>query len=127
MKDLEDEQMIFHDPSRVPKALRNELISLVWVALLPKAEREKLLSTVPTQQLSEAWIGPASVLSILLDSMSAKKSKALLEYVEAGTPNKNAGVLRYLSFEAVKLLDEISNETDHSTQSQARAIGWDLC
>lgn len=103
---LEDEQMILDNPDFVPEHARSSLPSLVWLSLLNKENKEKLLQKYPAQFLAEVWVGPESLLSDLMSTMPEKKQALLKDYIQRVQPNRNSPSLKKISIEGLALLKE---------------------
>ncbi len=100
----EDELALLADPSFVPVDLRKHVPSLVWVALLSPADRERLLAPVPAKDLAEVWMGPSRVLQIIEASLSPEKRKRVSECRTQIKPTRNSETMQYLVGQAVWLL-----------------------
>jgi hypothetical protein len=103
---LEDEQMILENPDFVPEHARNSLPSLVWLSLLSKENKEKLLQKYPAQFLAEVWVGPESLLQDLMSCMPDKKQALLKDYIQRVQPNRNSPGLKEISVDALALAKE---------------------
>jgi hypothetical protein len=103
---LEDEQMILENPDFVPEHARNSLPSLVWLSLLSKENKEKLLQKYPAQFLAEVWVGPESLLQDLMSCMPDKKQALLKDYIQRVQANRNSPGLKEISVDALALAKE---------------------
>lgn len=104
---VEDESMIVQDPSMIPDGYRDNLHSLIWTAMLPSDERDKLLQKLPAQVLAEIWIGPEEVLARLNEVLPSKKQELLKSYLQRITPTRNNPAMKYLSDMALKRFREL--------------------
>lgn len=103
----EDEAMIIQDPSMVPNGYRDNLHSLIWTAMLPQEERDKLLQRIPAQALAEIWIGPEDVLFRLNEVLPPKKQELLKSYLQRTTPSRAHPSMKYLSELSLKRFREL--------------------
>jgi hypothetical protein len=103
----EDEAMIIQDPSIVPDGYRDNLHSLIWTAMLPHEERDKLLQKIPAQVLADIWIGPEDVLSRLNEVLPPKKQELLKSYLQRTSPSRSNSAMKYLSELSLKRFREL--------------------
>ncbi|MGZ3745381.1 MAG: hypothetical protein ACXWRA_16380, partial [Pseudobdellovibrionaceae bacterium] len=93
----QDELVLMENPEIVTGSLRRQLPSLVWVALLPKPEREKLLQKIPAQSLAEVWVGPQKALQLILEVLPEKKRELLHDYAKKIEPMRESPLVLSLS------------------------------
>lgn len=101
-----DEAYAYVHHQTVPASLRRQMHSLIWLALLPLAEREKLLQFIPAQSLAEIWIGPVDALAKISESLPEKKRELIQEYQKTVKPDRNSKWMKNLSLAAIALLEK---------------------
>ncbi|MFP5518874.1 MAG: flagellar motor protein MotB [Bdellovibrionia bacterium] len=116
---IEDEENLLTNPDILADDMKKQLPSLVWLALLEKSDREKILAKIPAQGLAEAWTAPQSVFEKILDCLPEKKRELVSEYAKQITPNRNSEWLREISAEAVKVLIDKKKSSEATTPKAA--------
>ncbi len=101
---VEDEMAIWNDPNLVPDPLKSTIVSMVWVARLPTAERAELLNNYSAADLARCWIGPEPVLAAALEALPEKKQKLLMGYHQTIAADRKAKIFQRLSSQAVTKL-----------------------
>jgi len=101
----QDETLLMSNPNLITGPMRRQVPSLVWVALLPKAEREKLLQKVSAQNLAEVWIAPEPALKLLLEVLPEKKRELLKDYAKKMTPVRGLPLVATLTNSALDILE----------------------
>ncbi|WP_413287619.1 hypothetical protein [Bdellovibrio sp. HCB337] len=102
----QDEMLLMTNPEMITGAMRRQVPTLVWVALLPKADREKLLQKVSAQNLAEVWLGPAQTLQLLLEVLPEKKRELLKDYAKKVTPSRDLPLVATLANSALDVFEK---------------------
>lgn len=100
---LEDEEVIWKNPSLVPVSLRSEIPTLIWLALAQDSERKKVLNDLDARQLAEAWVGPLEVLAILESDLAPKKLEMVKYFSTSSEPSRDSDSFKYLHQMSVTL------------------------
>lgn len=101
----QDELLLMSNPDMITGPMRRQVPSLVWVALLPKPEREKLLQKVSAQNLAEVWIAPAQALASILEVLPEKKRELLKDYAKKIIPSRELPLVTTLSNSALDIFE----------------------
>jgi hypothetical protein len=115
----EDEDLLFSQPDVLAPSLRHQFPSLVWVALLPTAERTEALEEMSAQSLAEIWSGPEQVLEKIAQVLPEKKKTLLNEYRKQVRYNRNSPYLKSLSTAALKKMETLHSQTEVDTPMRA--------
>jgi hypothetical protein len=113
---IEDEAMIIQDPNMVPDVYRDNLHSLIWTAMLPQEDRDKILQKLPAQILAEVWVGPADVLQRLSEVLPPKKLELLESYLTKITPQRTHPVMKHISDLSLKRFRELYPPAPDTTE-----------
>jgi hypothetical protein len=81
----EDERELLRNPELVPKQIRGQIKSLVWLSLLPEERIREKFEKLDAQSLASAWVGPEDMLTRLENYLPDKK-KALLKGYKSRIP-----------------------------------------
>ncbi len=101
-----DEMSLFRSPDFVPVALRAQIPSLVWMALLPIEQRKNLLEEFAAHLLAEAWIGPQPVLDTIKKAISEKKLALLNGYIKTIVPSRNSEAMQICTLRALEIFNQ---------------------
>lgn len=114
---VDDELALLENPALVPVSLRENVPSLVWIALLDREKREQMLATISAQNLAEVWIGPKAVLSRLEDVIPEKKRQLILDYQRQIAPSRESPTMRFLVKQALKVAEEPRDEGTYENKA----------
>lgn len=98
----DDENTILHNPGLVPDDMRQELKSLVWLALKPFEVRQKALTEYSAEELAGAWSGTPEVLARLAEALPEKKKQMLDSYLATVQPDRRSDTFKALVAEGLK-------------------------
>lgn len=98
----EDEKQIHINPDLVPRDMRGQIKSLVWLNLLPDERIKEKLERLDAQSLASAWVGPEEMLA-RLENLLPEKKKALLQgYRSRVTAQRESPAFVWLWEESLK-------------------------
>lgn len=104
----QDEMLLMSNPEMITGVMRRQVPTLVWVALLPKTDREKLLQKVSAQNLAEVWVGPVQALQLLLEALPEKKRELLKDYAKKVTPSRELPLVASLANSALDIFENVT-------------------
>lgn len=91
-----DELYLFKNHASIHQESREQLKSLVWLALVPVEQRRKILDEMDARQLAEAWSAPKPVLEEMKKALSPKKLEMLEHFLKTNEPGRDNDVYAYL-------------------------------
>lgn len=93
---LEDENTILHNPNLLPERMRRGVRSLVWLALKPFEERQRVLADWSAEDLASAWSSTPEILARLDEALPEKKKQMLQSFLASVTPSRASDVFSAL-------------------------------
>jgi hypothetical protein len=86
----DDEVAILANPALIPEPMRANMQSLVWLALKPLEDRQKILGEWSAEELATAWSAAPAVLEKLMEALPEKKKQLLNSYLTTTKPTRDS-------------------------------------
>jgi hypothetical protein len=118
---LQDEELLMKNPEMLPPSMRMQLPSMIWLALIPKEECEKILQKIPAQNLAEVLTGPEEALAKIKNALPEKKRLLLEDYSKKIRVNRNSPWLKSLSTSALEIFNKNSLTTAKDSSARKAA------
>lgn len=98
----EDEMKLLKNPEIVPKDVRGQIKSLVWLTLLPEEHIREKFEKLDARSLATAWVGPEDMLARLEGYLPEKKRELLKGYKTRIPANRDSSAFLWLWEESLK-------------------------